>query len=98
MSQAAATSTPLTRLEREPVSKWLPIEMAPKDGTVIIAYLYQTGIRYLRWMSPAECASYEGFPQDVEDYDGTWVESHDDSSDWSPRWWLPADALPEPPQ
>lgn len=30
--------SPLTRLEREPTSKWLPIENAPTDGTTFIAY------------------------------------------------------------
>lgn len=79
-------------------ASWQPIETAPKDGTVIWAWLFETGIRRLRWMGPQECAEYEGRPSEVEDYDGVWVEDNDLSEDWTPRWWLPFSAIPEPPQ
>jgi len=74
---------------------WRPKETLPRDGTPFWAYLYQTGIRQMRWASPEECAEYEG--GDVAEYDGCFVEVEDFDTDWSPAFWLPFDALPSPP-
>lgn len=77
-----------------PADGWRPIESAPRTGEFIWAYLYNTGIRQVRWMAPNECAELEGGT--AADYDGSWVEAGD-REDWSPRFWLPIDALPAPP-
>ena len=74
---------------------WRPIASAPFDGTPIWGFLYETGIRLLRWVSPEECAEYEG-SYDVEEYDGCWVEVADFDEEWSPEFWMPLDALPLP--
>lgn len=74
---------------------WRPISQAPFDGTPVWGFLHETGIRLLRWMSPAECAAYEG-NTDVDEYDGCWVEATDADEEWSPALWAPLDAIPLP--
>lgn len=73
---------------------WQHIDTAPKDGTVIWAYLNETGIRRVRYLSPEEIAMIDG--GDPSEYDGTWVEEADEDEDWNPRFWLPLDAIPVP--
>lgn len=73
---------------------WQPIDTAPKDGSPILAYLNETGIRLVCHESPEEAARvYGGKP---EEYDGTWVEVFDRGEDWRPRLWAPFDAIPLP--
>lgn len=74
---------------------WQPIETAPTDGRAFWGFLYETGIRLLFWMSPEQCAYYEGC-DDPDEYDGCWCEVSDLDKEWSPDWWLPADAIPLP--
>lgn len=73
---------------------WRTMATAPQDGTVIWAWLYDTGIRKVRWESPEEAATREG--GDAEDYDGEWVEEGDADEVWGPKFWLPLDAIPVP--
>lgn len=73
---------------------WQPGETAPKDGQLIWAYLYQSGIRAIQWMEPEEHAEELGGVPD--DYVGCFVEVDDHSEQWEPKWWLPYDAIPEP--
>lgn len=76
-------------------TNWLDGKTAPKDGSPFWAYLHQTGIRKLRWATSRELAEDEG--GDPEDYiDGCFVECCDFSSDWTPKYWLPLNAIPEP--
>lgn len=74
---------------------WRPIADAPRDGTPIWAWLYDSGIRLMVWMNPAECAAYEG-SSDPSEYDGSWAEAFDLGEDWSPKWWRPADEIGAP--
>ncbi len=76
------------------VVAWRPIETAPKDGQIIWAWLKQTGVRAVRWGSAEEWAERDGGNPD--DYESCWVQADDDDEIWSPRWWLPYDAIPEP--
>lgn len=75
---------------------WRPIADAPCDGTPIWAFLNYSGVRLVRWMNPAECATYEGAP-DPSEYDGCWVELTDKDEEWRPKWWAPLDAIGVPP-
>lgn len=75
-------------------SMWQPIETAPKDGQIVWAWLYQTGIRAVRWGTAEEWAERLGGSPD--EYQDCWVEADDDSEEWSPKWWLPYDAIPAP--
>jgi hypothetical protein len=74
---------------------WQPMSTAPKDGREIWAYLYDSGIRRVRWCTAEEAAEIEGGHPD--EYEATWCEADDWDQTWTPRWWLPLDALPEPP-
>lgn len=74
---------------------WRPIAEAPKDGSPIWAFLHETGIRLLRWVSEEECAKYEG-SYDVTAYDGCWVQVSDFDEEWSPEFWAPLSTIPLP--
>lgn len=78
------------------MTEWQPMETAPKDGQIIWAWLYQTGIRAVRWGTAEEWAESLGGSPD--EYLSCWVEADDDSEEWSPDWWLPYDAIPVPPE
>ncbi len=73
---------------------WRPMIEAPYDGSTVWAWLHQTGIRKVFWMSPEACAQYEG--GDPEDYDGCWVQVDDHDEEWSPEFWAPLSAIPDP--
>ena len=75
---------------------WLPIETAPKDGTKIWAWLYDTGIVLMHWMSAEENAAEDG-NGNPDDYLSCWVLSGDPTDDYSPKFWLPFDAIKAPP-
>lgn len=76
--------------------EWHPIETAPKDGTPIWAYLFDVGIRKLRYWTAEQIAEVEGGNPD--EYQESWYEWDDSDQEWGPLFWLPADAIPEPPQ
>ncbi len=68
---------------------------APKDGSVFWAYLYSSGARLMRWHTAAGFAELEG--GDEADYDDAYVLIDDASDAFEPRWWLPLNAIPVPP-
>ena len=76
--------------------EWQPIETNPKSGEPFWGYLYDTGIHELRWMSAEETSEYFGCA--VDECEGGFVKPDDPSQDWKPRWWLPKDAFPAPPE
>ena len=67
-------------------SAWQPIQTAPKDGTPFWAWLHQTGIRKLK------------FYADDPEWDSGFAECHNPREWWEPEFWLPLEAIPEPPQ
>ena len=73
---------------------WRDMDSAPKDGTEIWAYLFDSGIRRVRWCSAEESAEIEGGAPD--DYEACWCEVDDWDEIWSPKWWLPLNAIPLP--
>lgn len=74
---------------------WRDIAGAPKDGTRIWGWLSDEGIHLLRWGDAAEWALRNGGTPD--EYISCWVKVCDeDDGDWSPRFWLPVEALPAP--
>ena len=75
--------------------KWQPIATAPKDGTKIWAWLYDTGIVLMHWMSQEDNAAVDG--GDPEDYISCWVLSGDPRDDYSPKFWMPYEAITLPP-
>lgn len=77
------------------MSEWQPIATNPKDGKPFWAYLHQTGIRKLRWSSAEEASGLNGDPGD---YDGAFCEVDDIMETWEPDWWLPLEAIPDPPR
>ena len=75
---------------------WLPISTAPKDGTEIWAWLYDSGVRKLRWWSAEEICEEEG-RNTPDAYQAGFYEVADRTEWWNPAWWVPADRLPAPP-
>lgn len=78
------------------MSKWQPIKTAPKDGTWVWAYLYESGIRRVFWQSAEMSAAEEG--GSPGDYVAGWYEVDDHDEGWTPHWWLPQSAISEPPK
>lgn len=63
---------------------WKSMETAPKDGRLVWAFLYDSGVKLVRWSSTL--------------YDeGGWVEANEPDDDWVPEFWAPFDAIPLPP-
>ncbi|MGA4550628.1 DUF3850 domain-containing protein [Methylorubrum aminovorans] len=73
-----------------------PIAEAPKDGTEIWAWLYDSGVRKLRWWSAEEICEEEGRGT-PDAYQAGFYEVADRTEWWNPAWWFPADRLPAPP-
>lgn len=74
---------------------WRSMETAPKDGTTVWAFLNNSGIRLVHWVSPEKSAEELG--GDPEEYAGVWAEIGDHSEQWEPDLWLPKNALPAAP-
>lgn len=78
--------------------EWQPIETAPRDGTVILAYCPEYGMRQ------TEMGRYrEGSPgyarwemgDGPRNYGWVWIEEkHNSAHTWKPTHWMP---LPPPP-
>ena len=75
---------------------WQDISTAPKDGTPIWAYLYDAGIRLVRWGAAEEWAAEHGGEPD--EYISCFVEVGIKEEAWAVRYWLPANAIPAPPE
>lgn len=90
-----ATVAALIGAEREKQA-WRPIETAPKDSTPVWAYLYESGVRLVRYVSPEELAR-DGGGEPAEYVDNYWVEVENESEAWAPLYWLPRDTLPPAP-
>jgi len=71
---------------------WQPIKTAPKDGTKVWAWLYDSGIRQVRFVSAEQSAADEGGEPD--DYVDCWLD--DTGDDWGPAFWAPLSAIPIP--
>lgn len=83
-----------------PVS-WLSAEKMPlPQSDEIWAYLFDTGIRRLRWMPAEERCARHGWSQPSEESpgDGAWVEVHHPDQEWKPKFWLPLELLPLEPE
>lgn len=72
--------------------EWQPIKTAPRDGSKIWAWLYDTGIKRVRFVSAKQSAADEG--GDPKDYIDCWLD--DDGDDWGPKFWLPLNAISIP--
>lgn len=78
------------------MTEWQPIETNPHDGTPFWAYLHQIGVRKLKWMTAEQIAEYEGHPN-PEVWEASFVEDWNPREAWEPEWWMPEDAIPDPP-
>ena len=77
---------------------WQPGNTAPKNGKPIWAWLYDSGIHLVRWVSAEENAGNAGEPENAAEYISCFVKVADeDDGDWTVKWWLPWDAITSPP-
>lgn len=78
------------------MSEWKPIETAPRDGTKIWGWMYDSGIVLMHWMSAEENAAEDG-SDNPDDYISCWVKSGEPDEDAWPKFWQPFDAIGVPP-
>lgn len=76
---------------------WQPINTAPRNGTPIWAYLFDSGIRKVRWWTAAEIAAEED-SVNIELLNPGWYEVSDPEEGWNPQLWLPESEIPDPTQ
>lgn len=75
---------------------WQPISTAPKDGTNIWGWLYDTGIVLIRWQTAWAAAESANDGGDPEEYEAGWIKSAEPDDYWEPKFWLPLEAIPTP--
>lgn len=71
------------------MSEWQPIETAPADGTVILAYRRDAGVFSAHYVSPADAVGGD------DDEPHWFTTDGEDLTRCMPTHWMP---LPEPPK
>ena len=97
MVQADASAPALSEKVNR-AAEWLPIESAPKDGTEILAFCPDRGIRETRMgLYGPGSIGYHRWEQGEgpRNYGWDWIEVvHNSGHTWKPTHWMP---LPSPP-
>lgn len=73
---------------------WQSRETRPLDGTPFWAYLYESGIRKVRYWSPQQLA--EEFGERPDDFDPLFLLVSDTDEEFDPDFWCPISAIPDP--
>ncbi|MDO8800098.1 hypothetical protein [Phenylobacterium sp.] len=74
---------------------WTPSELtAPPLDKPFWAWLHETGIRLMRWKTPAEVAAEWG--DDEDECGGRYVLVSSKDDDYEPEFWAPAEAIADP--
>lgn len=81
---------------RKRALEWRPAP-APQDGTEFWGWRGIDGIRRARFVSAADYVERNNKEGEPEDYEDGYSDVDDDDDVWTPKWWLPIDAIPEPP-
>src|SRR5260370_37447158 len=78
-----------------PPIEWRPKETLPKCSKPFWGWLNQDCIRKLIWMTPAQVAALDG--DAPERCDGRYVDAIEFDGDYDPEFWVPEEAIPDPP-
>lgn len=74
------------------------IKQPPRNGKPFWAWLHNSGIRKMRWETAGEFVDRTGRTEKPKEFAGAYVEADNPDEDWRPDYWLPFDAIKEPPQ